>query len=255
MEDHLRRTAAAHPRVFEIGKAIRAEQGDASHAHEFVVLELVFLELAYSDGIALIKDMFSGPIADAIAEHYDAATRFRGINVKAWHEILQEKTNLVVDDPEFIVDCKKILARRGIVSERPYYLDWEVLEDIMKHIIEPACIEPTIITQFPKALQHVCQVSNETGRALRLSTVINGIETSDGGVKFHQSDEYRRIYAANACYRSDVLGLEGNDLPDEFFADLDALSTTAFTSGVGIDRIVSIVHGCPINDVLIFPEG
>ena len=125
----------------------------------------------------------------------------------------------------------------------------------MKHVVEPACVEPTIITHFPKELQHVCQVGGDAGRALRLSTVIDGVEASDGGVKFHRSDEYRRIYESNANYRRDVLKLDGNELPEEFFADLDVLSTAAFTSGVGIDRIVSLVHGCPINRALIFPEG
>lgn len=255
MEDHLRRTAAAHQRVFEIGKAIRAERGDASHAHEFVVLELVFLELAYADGVALIRDMFAGPVADAVDEHYGNAGRFRQIQVRTWHDILVEQTGLAVSDTDLIARCSEVLAARGVVAERPYTVDWEVLEDIMKHIVEPACVEPTIITYFPKELQHVCQVGGDAGRALRLSTVIEGVEVSDGGVKFHRSAEYRRIYEANARYRQDVLNLDGNDLPDEFFADLDALSTAAFTSGVGIDRIVSLVHGCPINRALIFPGG
>lgn len=255
MEDHLRRTAAAHPRVFEIGKAIRVERGDASHAHEFVVLELIFLELAYAEGVALVRDMFAGPVADAIAEHYETAARFRQIRVRTWHEILTEQTGLVVREGDLIRCCKEVLAERGVVPERPYSVDWEVLEDVMKHVVEPACVEPTIITLFPKELQHVCQIDNDTGRALRLSTVVDGVEISDGGVKFHQSSEYRRIYEANAQYRQDKLGLDGNALPDEFFSDLDALSTAAFTSGVGIDRIVSLVHGCPINRALIFPEG
>jgi lysyl-tRNA synthetase class 2 len=255
MEDHLRRTAAAHPRVFEIGKAIRAERSDASHAHEFVVLELVFLELNYADGVSLVREMFAGPVADAIAEHYETADRFRQIRVKPWHEVLTEQTGLVVREGDLIGRCKEVLARRGVVPERPYSVDWEVLEDIMKHVVEPACVEPTIITHFPKELQHVCQIGTDTGRALRLSTVVDGVEISDGGVKFHQSNEYRRIYEENARYRRDVLGLDGNALPEEFFADLDALSTAAFTSGVGIDRIVSLVHGCHINRALIFPEG
>lgn len=257
MEDHLRRTAAAHPRVFEIGKAIRAERGDASHAHEFVVLELVFLELAYEDGIALIRDLFAGPVADSVAAHYGEGTAapYRRIQTKSWHNILSEQTGLEVSDSDLIRHCKDVLIDRNVVPDRPYTVDWEVLEDIMKHVVEPACIDPTIITYFPKELQHVCQIDRDIGRALRLSTIVGGVEVSDGGVKFHRSDEYRRIYETNARYRRDVLGLDGNELPNEFFSDLDALSTAAFTSGIGIDRIVSIVHGCPIDRALIFPRG
>lgn len=255
MEDHLRRVSVAHPRVFEIGKAIRADGGSPMHAHEFVLLELVFRGLAYDDGVALIQDLVAGAVADAADADYGRGDLFRGIQVRRWEDIFEEATGLPVGQDGFIASCKLWLASRGIVPLRPYTTDWEVLEDIMKHVVEPACISPTIITYFPKELQHVCSTSTATGRALRMSAVVNGVEVSDGGLKFERSDEYRRIYQANASYRSEVLGLDGNTLPEEFFADLDAMGDSAFTAGMGVDRITALTAGCHVERALIFPEG
>jgi hypothetical protein len=90
---------------------------------------------------------------------------------------------------------------------------------------------------------------------MRLSAILDGVELSDGGVKFADSIGYRRVYDANARYRAEVLGLGGNERPEEFFADLDVLADPAFTFGVGIDRICVVTAGVPISQALIFPEG
>ena len=59
MEDHLRRLTPTFPRVFEIGKAVRAEKRSAFHATEFLVLELVFRHVSYADGLDLIERSFA----------------------------------------------------------------------------------------------------------------------------------------------------------------------------------------------------
>lgn len=255
MEDHLRRVSIAHNRVFEIGKAIRADIADPMNAHEFVVLELVFRGLSYEEGVDLIKELLTGPIAAAANAEYGRGEMFQRVIVRKWDEIFHEATGLIVDTPNFIASCESWLKSRGIISPQPYTLAWEVLEDIMKYVIEPTCVTPTIITCFPRELMHVCDINPSDGRAMRVSSVLHGVEISDGGLKLPRSTEYRRIYTANAEYRRNVLGLYDNELPEEFFADLDDMNDHAFTTGLGIDRLTALVAGCDISRVLIFPKG
>jgi lysyl-tRNA synthetase class II len=255
MEDHLRRAVAAHPRVYEIGKAIRADAVDATHAHEFLVLELVCRQLPYAEGIALVAAMCAQVLAPVAEEVYGRGAMFAEPAVRTWDEICQQATGLDSEQPDFLTAAGRWLKAHDLAPARPYTRDWEVLEDLMRHAIEPACTTPTIITEFPAVLQHVCDLADDPGgRAMRVSTVVNGVEISDGGVKFATSAEYRRIYQSNADYRHDVLGLDHNELPDELLADLDAIGEPVFTTGMGLDRITALVAGADIRQALIF-EG
>lgn len=260
MEDHLRRVAAAHSRVYEIGKAIRAEQPDVTHAHEFLVLELVARRLSYADGIELVRQLFTGPVAASVQAVYSAGHMFAEVTVKTWRQVLHEATGIATDHPGYVRAVHDWMKDHSLEPTRPYASTedaWPILEDATSYIIEPSCDTGlVIVTDFPAPVQHVCDLSAERGgSALRLSAIFNGVELSDGGVKFADSDGYRRVYVANAAYRRDVLGLDGSELPEEFFADLDAMGDAAFTSGVGIDRICAVVAGVPVSRALIFPEG
>ncbi|WP_024804365.1 amino acid--tRNA ligase-related protein [Nocardia sp. BMG51109] len=259
MEDHLRRVSIAHDRVFEIGKAIRADRRSPSHASEFLVLELVFRRFTYENGIDLIRGLYTEAIGPAADDVYGNGAAFRGIVTQRWRDILEQATGIDSHGDELIADSKRWLTAHSITPERPYVTSWEVLEDIMKHAVEPACTLPTIITHFPAELCHVCTIeSGQSGQprhALRASSVVNGVECSDGGIKFRGSTEYRQVYETNAAYRETQLGLDGNHLPEEFFADLDTMTDATFTTGMGIDRIAALVSGNDIQRVLIFPEG
>ncbi|WP_305779090.1 amino acid--tRNA ligase-related protein [Nocardia nova] len=259
MEDHLRRVSVAHERVFEIGKAIRADRRSPSHASEFLVLELVFRHFTYEKGIDLIRGLYTEAIGPAADDVYGNGAAFRGIVTQRWSDILKQASGIDSEGDELIEDSKQWLAAHGITPERPYVAGWEVLEDIMKHAIEPACTLPTIITHFPVALRHVCapeaESSGQSRYAQRAASIVSGVECSDGGIKFQGSTEYRQVYEMNAAYRETQLGLDDNHLPEEFFADLDTMTDATFTTGMGIDRIAALVSGNDIHRVLIFPEG
>lgn len=260
MGDHLRRVAAVHPRVYEIGKAVRAERPDATHAHEFLVLELVARAMPFPGGIALLRDIFTGPVAETAEQVYRRGDLFTDIRLATWREVLHEATGIAPEDPDYVRAVHDWMKDHSLTPTRLYASAqdaWPILEDATSAIIEPACTGGlVIVTDFPAPLQHVCELSAERGgTAMRLSAILNGIELSDGGVKFTDSTGYRRIYDANARYRAEVLGLDGNDHPEGFYTDLDALADPAFTSGVGIDRICAATAGVPINQALIFPEG
>jgi len=197
MEDNLRRVCAAHPRVFEIGKAIRADAPSARHAHEFLLLELVMRETPFANGIDLIREMLVDAVAPVAEDEYGRGAMLRTIEVRRWDDVFRESTGLPRENERFIQGCQSWLSARGVLPRAPYTRDWEVLEDIMRHAIEPACVAPTIITHFPKELQHVCTVGDPEGRAQRLTVIVNGVEVGDGGLKLAGAAEYRRIYESN----------------------------------------------------------
>lgn len=255
MEDHLRMASAAHGNVFEIGKAIRADGGSPTHAHEFVLLEMVFREMDYETGVNLVRDLLSDVVAPVAERHYRRGSLFQSVRIRRWDEVFEDTTHIDRAKPEWLDAARSWLASRGVVPKKPYRLPWEILEDVMKHAIEPACIEPTILTHFPNELQHVCIIQPQADRALRMSAVCRGVEVSDGGVKFAESAHYRQIYQSNAEYRRDELQLDGNDLPEEFFGEIDAAAVHAFTAGLGIDRLISLASGIDIRRTLIFPDG
>lgn len=259
MEDHLRRVSIAHERVFEIGKAIRADRQSPSHAREFLVLELVFRHFSYQNGIDLIRGLYAEAVGPAADHVYGNGAAFSSITTKRWRDILKEATGIDAHGQDLIDESKEWLGSHGLAPDRPYIERWEVLEDIMKYAVEPACTLPTIITHFPKELRHVCNtepdLDDEPEHTQRAASIVSGVECSDGGVKFRGSTMYRQVYEMNAAYREAQLGLDGNQLPEAFFADLDTMTDVTFTTGMGIDRLAALVSGNDIHRVLIFPEG
>ena len=252
MEDHLRRLTPTFPRVFEIGKVVRAETPTHSHAIEFNILELVFRELSYLEGIELVKKILESISKIKTSSKFYCFHKLDQIELRKWDDICHEQTGFTSIDTGFLDMCRHWVNDKSKLQIPNNSCEWEVLEHFMKYAIEPNCIRPTIITHFPKELEHVCSSIPGTNHVARFSIICEGVEITDGGSKFIGSTEYRRIYKRNALYRKTELGLHDNDLPEDFFNELDMWPFPVFTAGIGIDRIVSLLTNNKINDIIEF---
>ena len=174
---------------------------------------------------------------------------------RTWDELCFQELGANSSVHRILERCVHWLQQKGHGDTATYSAGWQILEDVMKFAIEPACREPTLITHFPADLQHVCDMDLKSGQARRFSLVMRGIEFSDGGLKFSNAVGYRRAYERNARYREDVLGVPHNALPEEFFEELDAWPAPVFSSGVGLDRLTALVAGCDVAGAIQFQSG
>ena len=131
--------------------------------------------------------------------------------------------------------------------------DWEIYELVMKYFIEKKIEEPTIVTDFPVALQHTAVIDREKQISKRFSLIIKGIEVCDGGIKFDNSDEYRAVFEENEDFARRYMGFEHFEVSPEFYTDVDNGHMEMFSFGLGIDRLFALCVGKNIHDVILFP--
>jgi len=251
MEDHLRRLSYTYSQVFEIGKAFRVENVDDKRLNEFMVLEYVSINLSYLKGI----EKFVKVLKSALKKTYKTLKindiDFNEIEIITFEHLFNKTLNFTIEDHEFREKSAKVLKEFNVNIDGEM-LEWEIYEELLKYILEPSIKEPTIIINFPRSLQHVTEIDKITKTAKRFSFIINGIEVSDGGEKLKTSQKYKEIYTNNAEYRRKKFHITDNELPNNFFNDIDFFKENVFTFGLGIDRLFSICENKTIKEVTLF---
>lgn len=251
MEDHLRRASNAFGLVYELGKAFRVEKEDQYRAIEFLVLEFVGKALTYRQGIEIICGLIRHAVAVAFGSLSVNGVDFTALTERPFDRVMRECLGFDSREADFRERAAAALERKSVVIPAE---DWEVYEELLKHYIEPSVDAPTVITDFPECLQHVCAVDEITRAAKRFSLVVKGVEVCDGGEKFISSGGYRKVYAENAEYRQHQLGILDNEEPAEFYSDIDSSPGPVFTFGLGIDRCFALFTGKSIQEVMLFPH-
>lgn len=253
MEDHLRRATTVFERVYDIGKAFRVEDEDRSRAIEFLVLEFVGRGIKYQDGVAMVCQMISQAVQKAFSSEYALFVDLRSIEFVSFRAVFKSILGFEISDPALETKARAALDSVKAPVLRQQCYEWEIFEELMKHIVEPRLINPTAITDFPKSLQHVCSIDASTGYATRFSIIANGIEICDGGVKFEAPEDYQRVYNENAQYRATHLGITDNEEPVEFYTDISLQREPVFTFGLGVDRCLAVSANKTVHEITLFP--
>ncbi|MET9956031.1 amino acid--tRNA ligase-related protein [Streptomyces sp. NPDC006339] len=252
-QDHLRRLAIAFDRVYDLGKMVRAEREDDRRAIEFTMCQAAARDLSLSQGISLLTGLIQHAVLSAYGRLQTPGIDWSHIRIQSFHDAAGEA--LHTDGPPADQDLADG-ARKWLTSNnhRAGATDWEVLEDFMKHAIEPGLTTPTVLTAFPHPLRHNSRIDEATGRAERFSLIAGGIECADGGLKLRRSADYRPMVEANIALRTELHGITGDRGPVDFFDDLDAAGPAdVFTFGLGVDRLLALCAERSIHTVVPFP--
>lgn len=253
MEDHLKRIANSFGMVYELGKAFRAEIEHKYKANEFTVMEFVGMQMSLQRGVELMCNVMQAAIRDAFGTCQLPTVDFSEFRVIAFEAWMTEVLGFGFRDASWREKSIHALAERG-VSLNSQLADWEVYEELLKWILEPSVAAPTVVVDYPPALQHVADVDAGRDVALRMSFIANGIEIGDGGVKFAGASGYRAVYAENAEYRQNMMDIPDNDEPEEYYKDIDDYNEQVFSAGIGIDRLFALCAGKGLHEVILFPH-
>lgn len=251
-ENFLRRVGQPFRNIYEIGKNFRVEYEDDFSANEYIVLEHKSVEHSYYQGVELVIELVKYSIQKTFDSLNTGIINFKNLTVVSFDDLMQKNLGFSMHDPNAPELALKALE--GIeepVSEEKY--EWEIYELVMKYFIEKKIEEPTIVVDFPVALQHTAVIDKEKRISKRFSLIIKGIEVCDGGVKFDNSDEYRAVFKENEDFAKRYMGFEDFEVSPEFYTDIDSGHMEMFSFGLGIDRLFALCVGKNIHDVILFP--
>ena len=129
-----------------------------------------------------------------------------------------------------------------------------VLDALIGHYIEPQCVQPTFIINYPVEVSPLARASDTNpDMTERFELFIFGRETANGFSELNDPEDQARRFQAQADAKS-----HGDD--EAMFYDADFIRALEYGlpptagCGIGIDRFVMLLtNASTIREVLLFP--
>ncbi len=244
-------------KVYELSKNFRNEGMDRNHNPEFTALEFYQAYVDYEFMMDLVQDIFQGLARDLNKMQVtwgdmeiDLSKPFRRLPIL---EALTEATGTDVSACDEN-DLKALAREKGIPTEglRTY---GQILDELMKHLVEPHLIQPTFIMDHPKAVSPLAK-PHRSGRpdiVERFELFIGGAEFANAFSELNDPIDQRQRFEAQA-----ELGRAGDEeahpIDENFLEAVESGMPPTGGVGMGIDRIVMLfTETRTIKDVILFP--
>ncbi|KRC65413.1 hypothetical protein ASE12_12020 [Aeromicrobium sp. Root236] len=253
-----RLSVAGMERVFEIGRVFRNEGIDRRHHPEFTSLEAYQAHADYADMRtlcrSLILDAATAAHGDAVAQHpvlgrCDLTADWPVVTV---HEAVSAALQETVDLDTPVALLTKLCQVHDVAvpdTDDPGRLVVELYEAR----VEPATMMPTFYTDFPST---VCPLTRskdaEPAIAERWDLVAFGMEIATAYSELTDPVEQRRRLRAQSLLAAGG-DVEAMQLDEDFLASLERGMPPTGGLGLGVDRLLMMLTGRPIRDVVAFP--
>ncbi len=244
-------------RVFEIGKNFRNEGWDSTHSNEFTMLE--FYE-AYGDYDTVADRTRTMVLAAARATGRTVVPDGRGGEIdleQPWrsatlHELVSEAVGEEVT-PDTSLEKLVGLAEQRSVALHPEWDAGEVVLELYEQLVEDELLAPTFVRDYPVSVRPLARDSRSDPRlAEAWDLVVAGTELATGYSELVDPVEQRRRLTEQS--RKAAGGdPEAMQLDEDFLRALEHGAPPMGGQGMGIDRLVMLLTGQPIREVVLFP--
>ena len=244
-------------RVYEVAKDFRNEGMDRNHNPEFTMLEFYWAYADFEDNMNLVEDMIR-----SVAISIDALQLKWGdmdIDLSTPFErkpILELLKNVTGEDLTG-VSSKKLnnicKANHIDVEDNDNY--GQMLDALMTELVEPKLIQPTFITDYPKAISPLAKKHRNGNPHLveRFELFVGGTEIANAFTELNDPLDQRERF------ESQVKLAEGGDnethpVDELFLQAMECGMPPTGGVGIGVDRLVMLLtENVSIKDVILFP--
>jgi lysyl-tRNA synthetase, class II len=242
-------------RVYELGKDFRNEGISYKHNPEFTMVEWYEAYADYEDMMRAVEELlprvakaagYDGPI-DFEATPYRRVPLADAIRAETGIDIIANDTAEKL--------AAAIRASPDIEDIPTEGLEWPgLVDDLFSKRVEPKLIQPTFVTDYPKALSPFAKDHrSKPGLVERFEVFANGMELGNAFTELNDPDEQRARFDAQV--RLAESGDEETTPYDEVFVQaLEHGMPPTGGIGVGVDRLVLLMTGHhSIREIVLFP--
>ncbi len=244
-------------KVYEIAKNFRNEGMDRNHNPEFTALEFYqayadlyeMMELT-EDIIHNVAKVINKKVLEFSGHKIDISQKF---NRKSMFSLLNEATNKTVDKMDS--QALFVLAKGKNINVDKSMNYGQLLDSIFGALVEPSLVEPTFVTDYPKALSPLAKVSRDGNPEIveRFELFIGGMEFANSFTELNDPIEQRNRLEAQSKLR-DLGDDEAQVVDEEFLLAMETGMPPTGGVGIGVDRLVMLLtEQNSIKDVLLFP--
>ena len=244
-------------RVYEIAKDFRNEGMDRNHNPEFTMLEFYWAYADFEDNMILVEDMIQ-----SVAKSIDALQVTWGemdidlsepFQRRPLLELLKDATGEDLTEAS-VEQMKKICKSNNIeVEENANY--GQMLDELMGALVEPNLIQPTFVTDYPKAISPLAKKHRNGNPHLveRFELFIGGAEFANAFTELNDPIDQRERFESQARLAKGG-DEEAHPVDENFLQAMETGMPPTGGVGIGVDRLVMLLtENVTIKDVILFP--
>jgi lysyl-tRNA synthetase class 2 len=246
-------------RVYEIGRDFRNEGVSFKHNPEFTQLEFYMAYADYRDVMALTEQMVSQAALDVLGS---TAVSFQGQRVELappWKRIelrqaVEELSGIDVAENPTAESLRGAMESRGLAPS-PTSTRGKLIESLLSRFVEPACIQPTIVYDYPRDISPLAKSRpGDPGTVERFEAFAGGLELCNAFTELNDPvDQEARFTEMGRDYAAD--DEERHPLDDDYLRAMRYGMPPNGGFGMGIDRLTMLLTDRPtIREVILFPH-
>lgn len=260
-ETYLKRLiVGGYERVFELGKSFRNEGIDSSHLQEFTMLEYYCAYWNYENAIDFVEKIFKSIFEKLDVDIKNVPYLEHTIDFSfPWQKITYR--DLVIkytglDLELYLHDEEELLRQLGkFINVSEYRSLASAIDAMYKKFCRPNLINPCIVTNQPAVLGPLARANDEKPVwSDRFQVVVCGLEIVNSYSEL--VDPIRqRIVLEEQKELSKKGEEEAMEMEDDFLLAMEYGMTPMAGTGIGIDRVVSLLtNSSSLRDVVFFPS-
>jgi lysyl-tRNA synthetase class 2 len=151
-----------------------------------------------------------------------------------------------------LADLQRLAAHHGVALQ-PAWAEPAIVLELLEQLVEHTLIEPTFICDYPAAVKPLARPHRDDPRLSEAwDLVINGVELAPAYSELVDPVEQRRRLIAQSALAAGG-DAEAMQLDEDFLRALEHGAPPMGGMGLGVDRLVMLLTGANIREVITFP--
>ena len=244
-------------KVYEISKDFRNEGIDRNHNPEFTMLEWYEAYADYEKNMETVE---------VLIKHVAESLKITNV---IWNDVTIDFSKPFSRKPIFKLmndifgmdlsnsdkhDLSDLCKQNGLDTKRDATYG-QLMDELMKYTVEPTLIQPTFVTDYPKAISPLAKGHRNGNPELveRFELFIAGTEFANSFTELNDPiDQRERFEMQGRLLREG--DEEAHPVDEQFLEAMETGMPPTGGVGIGIDRLVMLMTGQRwIKDVILFP--
>jgi len=246
-------------RVYEIGRDFRNEGVSYKHNPEFTQLEFYMAYADYRDVMALTEHMVSHVALQVLGS---TAVPFQGATLELappWKRIALQEAVLEVGGIDLAAhptaDSLRVAMEGRGLTPNPGSTRGKLIEVLLTRFVEPACVQPTIIYDYPRDISPLAKSKpGDAATVERFEAFVGGMELCNAFTELNDPvDQEARFAEMGRDYAAD--DEERHPLDEDYLRAMRYGMPPNGGFGMGVDRLTMLLTDRPtIREVVLFPH-
>jgi len=246
-------------RVYEIGRDFRNEGVSYKHNPEFTQLEFYWAYADYLQVMDLTEQMVAFTAEQVLGttkitfndKEIDLAPPWKRVELR---QGILDTTRIDIKEHSTAESLAAAMKAKDM-KPKPGATRGKLIDALIGDLLEPACIQPTLIYDYPRDISPLAKSKPEDPSVVeRFEGFVGGMELCNAFTELNNPlDQEQRFLEMGRSYKDDEE--ERHPMDDDYLNALSYGMPPAGGFGIGVDRLVMLLTGRrSIREVILFPH-